>query len=89
MSTLTGRKAAALLSSSPRASKLPPALTQAALQAHLLLQVHDELVLECPEPELARTAAVVQAVMENAYKLSIPLSTDARWGYNWGAMNPL
>ena len=62
---------------------LPPALTQAALQAHLLLQVHDELVLECPQPELTRTAAVVQAVMENAYHLSIPLSTEARWGYNW------
>jgi len=68
---------------------LPPALTQAALQAHLLLQVHDELVLECPQPELTRTAAVVQAVMENAYHLSIPLSTEARWGYNWGEMSPL
>jgi len=36
---------------------------------------------------LPGAAAVVQGVMENAYQLSIPLSTEARWGYNWGEMN--
>jgi DNA polymerase I len=69
--------------------RLPPALAGDGLHSHLLLQVHDELVLECPQPELTRTAAVVQRVMENAYLLSIPLSTEARWGRNWGEMNPL
>jgi DNA polymerase-1 len=68
---------------------LPPALVQAGLKARLMLQVHDELVLECPHSELAAAAAVVQEVMENAYHLSIPLSTEARWGYNWGEMNVL
>jgi DNA polymerase-1 len=67
--------------------RLPSTLKQAGLEAHLLLQVHDELVLECPLPELARTAALVREVMENAYHLYIPISTDARWGYNWGEMN--
>jgi DNA polymerase I-like protein with 3'-5' exonuclease and polymerase domains len=43
-------------------------------------------VLECPRKELEKTAQVVQKVMEEAYPLSIPLSTEARWGQSWGAM---
>ena len=50
----------------------------------MLLQVHDELVFECPKEELKETARVVQDTMANAYPLSIPLSTDARYGVNWG-----
>jgi DNA polymerase-1 len=65
---------------------LPPALKQAGLQARLLLQVHDELVLECSLPELQPTALLVKQVMEDAYHLSIPILTEARWGYNWGEM---
>jgi len=68
---------------------VPPALAQEKLAARLLLQVHDELVLECPPDELKKTARVVQQVMENAYHLSIPLLTDARWGTNWGNLQPL
>ena len=68
---------------------LPLALQQAGLHAHLELQVHDELVLECPRDELRETARVVQKVMESAYRLTIPLLTDARWGINWGEMVPL
>jgi DNA polymerase I len=62
---------------------LPSALREAGLSASILLQVHDELVLECKSAELAPTAAVVQSVMENAYMLSIPLKTEARSGQNW------
>ena len=65
------------------------ALQQAGLDARLVLQVHDELVLECPRKELLRTAEVVREVMENAYQLSIPLVTDARWGENWGSMQSI
>ncbi len=65
---------------------LPAALKAAGLSGRMLLQVHDELVLECPEADLQKTAAVVQDVMENAYKLSIPLATEARSGMNWGEM---
>jgi DNA polymerase-1 len=67
---------------------LPPALQQAGLHARLLLQVHDELVLEVAENELQRTAQVVQDIMENAYPLSIPLETEARAGVNWGELQP-
>jgi DNA polymerase-1 len=65
------------------------ALENASLSARMLLQVHDELVLECPAGEVDETAALVQQVMENAYKLKIPLKTDARKGRNWGEMQPL
>jgi len=68
---------------------LPPALSANNLQSRLLLQVHDELVLECPPSELAATAHVVQKVMEGAYALSIPLDSEARSGTNWGEMTPL
>jgi DNA polymerase-1 len=65
---------------------IPPALEAAGLKAKMLLQVHDELVFECPKKELKETARVVQEMMENAYDLSIPLSTEARYGPNWGEM---
>jgi DNA polymerase I len=69
--------------------KVPPALKKNNLQAKLLLQVHDELVLECPLRELLSTANVVMDTMEGAYPLSIPLLTEAKWGQNWGEMKPL
>jgi DNA polymerase I len=63
---------------------IPPALKEAGLKAKMLLQVHDELVFECPKNELKETARVVQEIMENSYPLSIPLLTEARYGANWG-----
>ncbi len=69
--------------------RVPPALVAAGLSGRMLLQVHDELVLECPDQELLATAQLVQAVMEDAYTLSIPLMTDARSGKNWGEMHPV
>lgn len=69
--------------------RLPPALQAAGLQAKMLLQVHDELVIECPQREIELTARVTQQVMENAYSLSIPLRTEAKWGLRWGEMTVL
>lgn len=66
--------------------KLPLALEHAGLRGKMLLQVHDEVVLECPQGELAQTTRVVREAMESAYPLSIPLATDARWGVRWGEM---
>lgn len=66
--------------------RIPPALQSAGLIGKMLLQVHDELVLECPENEMEKTAQVVQRTMANAYPMSIPLETDARAGVNWGEM---
>ena len=66
--------------------KIPPALAEAKLKAKMLLQVHDEIVLECPKDELEKTATVIKETMANAYPLDIPLSTEARYGDNWGDM---
>jgi DNA polymerase-1 len=66
--------------------KIPAALDEAGLNAKMLLQVHDEIVLECPESELDVTARIVQETMQSAYPLSIPLLTEARCGPSWGKM---
>jgi DNA polymerase-1 len=66
--------------------KIPAGLQEAGLSGKMLLQVHDEIVLECPESELDATVRVVRETMEAAYPLSIPLLTEARCGLNWGEM---
>jgi DNA polymerase-1 len=69
--------------------KIPLALKEAGLSGKMLLQVHDEIVLEVPEKEVKKTARIVQETMANAYPLSIPLLTEARYGKNWGDMQPV
>ncbi|TAK14776.1 MAG: DNA polymerase I [Anaerolineae bacterium] len=59
------------------------------LKARMLLQVHDELVLECAEKDAKKVGALVQAKMAEAYALKVPLKTEARAGINWGKMTPL
>lgn len=68
--------------------KLPGALAQAGLSARMLLQVHDELVFECPEAELAAAIRVVKDVMQSPVTLRVPLKTDAKVGHNWAEMKP-
>jgi DNA polymerase-1 len=65
---------------------LPGALAGEGLKARMLLQVHDELVLECPQEELRDAARIVQDVMQHAYQLAVPLKTDAKAGANWAQM---
>ena len=60
------------------------AIKNANLRAKVLLQVHDEVVIECPENELDVTIKVVTEAMESAYLLDIPLTTEARSGLRWG-----
>ncbi len=69
--------------------KIPSEIKAAGLKAKMLLQVHDELVLECPQNELEKTARLVQETMANAYRLSIPLETEAKAGVSWGEMTVL
>ncbi|MDH5507982.1 MAG: DNA polymerase, partial [Anaerolineae bacterium] len=65
------------------------AIQQSGSQARILLQVHDELVLDVPEAELHATAAMVQQKMSTAFSLDVPLQTDARAAVNWGKMTPV
>jgi DNA polymerase-1 len=69
--------------------RVPEAIQSSGLSAKMLLQVHDELVLECPKGEIEPTADLVNKVMQEAYPLKIPLQTDARSGPNWNEMSPI
>jgi DNA polymerase-1 len=69
--------------------RVASALQENNLKGHMMLQVHDELVLECPQSELKKTARIVRSMMENAYNLAIPLKTEARYGRNWGDLSIL
>jgi DNA polymerase-1 len=69
--------------------RLPGALAKDRLTAKLLLQVHDELVLECPTAEVEDVARVTREVMSKAFKLDIPLNVEVRSGKNWEEMKPI
>ncbi|MDR1972195.1 MAG: DNA polymerase I [Treponema sp.] len=64
--------------------KVDRALGAAKSPAKLLLQVHDELILECPRAEAAAAAELVREVMEGAVTLSIPLRVSVETGKRWG-----
>ena len=49
----------------------------------MLLQVHDELVIECPDEEVAAVVALVRQCMQSAYALRVPLKVDVEVGPNW------
>ena len=53
------------------------------LQARLVLQVHDELIVECPESEAETVAKLLEEEMEHVVSLSVPLTAEAHWGKNW------
>lgn len=53
------------------------------LEARLLLQVHDELIAECPAAEAERVAALLEEEMERAVQLSVPLIAEAHSGHSW------
>jgi DNA polymerase-1 len=59
------------------------ALKRANQPAKMILQVHDELVFEGPEGEIAPVARVVKTAMESAYPLLVPLKVDLETGKNW------
>lgn len=67
--------------------RMEDALTEKKLSAQMLLQVHDELIFEVPDNEVAATLPVVQHVMQDApfpaVVLSLPLQVDARAANNW------
>ncbi len=65
------------------------ALKQAGLSGSMLLQLHDELLLEVPWEEVRATAKLVRQAMEGVVNLKIPLIVDLSAGYNWGDMYPV
>jgi DNA polymerase I len=69
--------------------RMPESLAAAGLKARMLLQVHDELVFECPEKEADTLIKIAQATMSGAdgpsIKLSVPLVVEAKAAKNWAA----
>ena len=58
-------------------------LAEEGLEAKLILQVHDELIVECPDSEAERVKEILTYEMENAAALSVPLTVDAHIGHSW------
>ena len=52
-------------------------------EAKLILQVHDELIVECPEEIAHEVAQLVSTQMEAVASLSVPLTAEAKWGKSW------
>ena len=56
------------------------------LKSKMILQVHDELVIEAPQKECAKVKILLKEEMENVYKLSVPLTISISQGENWAEM---
>jgi DNA polymerase-1 len=65
------------------------ALNEGGYRSRLILQVHDELVLEVPEAELGALSRLVKETMEGAYELQAKLKVDLEAGPNWYEMEPV
>jgi DNA polymerase-1 len=69
--------------------RLPGVLAEKNIKATMLLQVHDELIFEAPDKEVARASEVIKSIMEKAalpaVEISVPLVVEARAADNWDA----
>ena len=63
--------------------RVEKALNEAYPEAQLLLQVHDELIVECPESQAEEVAALVSREMEQVASLKVPLTAEAKFGKSW------
>ncbi|MFH1235926.1 MAG: DNA polymerase, partial [Parcubacteria group bacterium] len=61
-------------------------LSKVSPESTLLLQVHDELVLEVPQSDVERVTKFVVEMMNNIYKLKVPIETEVSIGKNWGEL---
>jgi DNA polymerase-1 len=63
--------------------RLDEALEQGDLRSRLILQVHDEVILEVPDDERDRAAALTLDAMRGAADLNVPLDVNVAWGHSW------
>ena len=63
--------------------RVDKALQEKYPEAKLILQVHDELIVECPEAIASQVANLISQEMEQAANLSVPLLAEAKWGRSW------
>ncbi len=67
-------------------NRIEAELHQRELASRMLLQVHDELIFECPNDELEQMREMVPRCMSGAMELSVPLKVEMKSGINWGEM---
>ena len=53
------------------------------IKAKMIIQVHDELLFDCPKQEEEQVKTIIHDIMENTYKLDVPLKVDINVGQNW------
>ena len=58
-------------------------LRDGGYQSKLILQVHDELIIEAPEAEAESVAKLLKTCMENVITLSVPLVAEVKTGHSW------
>jgi len=63
--------------------RVEKALTETFPEAKLLLQVHDELIVECPEEMALQVAELISREMQNVAQLKVPLTAEAKYGKSW------
>jgi DNA polymerase-1 len=64
-------------------------LRESGMRARILLQVHDELVLEAPAEEVAALGALLRDAMGRAVELVVPLDVEVKAGQNWATLEPV
>ena len=70
-------------------NRIQAELERRGLRSRMIIQVHDELIFECPEDEVEEVAELACAIMPASIELSVPVKVDIKVGSNWGEMEPL
>jgi DNA polymerase-1 len=65
--------------------RIDNAIAKAKLQSTVILQVHDEVIVECPTSERDKVNEIVLHEMKNAAVLKVPLEVNAAWGDSWAS----
>jgi len=63
-------------------------LRKRELRSRMLLQVHDELIFECPGEEVEAVQEIALRLMPASIEMAVPLKVDLKKGRNWGEMEP-
>lgn len=70
-------------------NQIMPEMDRRGMKSHMILQVHDELVFECPEDEVEAVCRLALEIMPAAMQLDVPLKVEVKAGPNWGDMEPI
>ena len=63
--------------------RIDATLSEAGLSSRLVLQVHDEVIVEVPSSEKPKVESLVLEIMKNATALDVPLAVNSAWGFTW------